>query len=118
MLATERLSFGVVRLELVGAEVYEISLNMNPDQGYKGFGATAIMGCVDYVTERRPVKKFIAAVKKINTPSVRVVEKAGFTRFENLSNQDLLIRRGLDPQTEYYFERRCEKERCGVGSLV
>jgi hypothetical protein len=37
--------------------------------------------------------------------SVKTFLKAGFTQFEGLTTDDVLITRGLDPTFEYYFER-------------
>ncbi|MFA5114012.1 MAG: GNAT family N-acetyltransferase [Candidatus Margulisiibacteriota bacterium] len=67
---------GLLRFDLLGTSFAEVSINLAPAQRGKGFGAPLIaQGC-----RAMAGCSLIARAKESNPASVKVFEKAGFTR--------------------------------------
>lgn len=69
---------GNVRFDLRANGVHEVSINLNPKFRGKGYSSQILKESIDYLSKIRFVKKLFALVKKINIPSQKVFEKAGF----------------------------------------
>ena len=69
---------GVVRFDLRAEGVYEVSINLNPDQRGRGYAPKALRTAADYVIEQRNPHLLFATLKKLNVPSEKSFARAGF----------------------------------------
>jgi len=74
---------GNVRFDLKADGVYEVSINLNPLFRGKGYSADVLAESIEYLRRIRDVKKLFAKTKRINLPSQKAFEKAGFVLMED-----------------------------------
>jgi ribosomal-protein-alanine N-acetyltransferase len=53
-----------------------------PAMQHKGYMTEAVSGLLQWVAQRDDVNTVLAEIHAANTPSIRVVEKNGFTQFD------------------------------------
>lgn len=76
----ERNKIGIIRFEDM-SDVIKISITINPDFLFKGFGAIVISnGIKKFISEKGINKPFVAEIKGDNLASIKVFKKAGFRR--------------------------------------
>lgn len=95
---------GVVRFDLRGVEIYEVSINLGPDHRGKGYGSKILIAAENYLCSIRSPKKLFAKIKKINVQSQKSFAGAEFVFID----RPVVSHKGLEnynPSTEVYCER-------------
>ena len=69
---------GVVRFDLQADGVYEVSINLNPDQRGRGYAPQALIRASEYIISQHHPRKLFATLKKLNVPSEKSFARAGF----------------------------------------
>ena len=92
----------VVRFDRKSENIFETSINLDPDHRGKGYGAKMIAHGVSKIFSDKNAETCIAAVKKINPASWKSFVKAGYAICENKLSEDVMIK-NFDPQIEYYL---------------
>ena len=90
---------GVVRFDRKSENIFETSINLDPDHRGKGYGAKMIAHGVCKTFSDKNAETCFATVKKINLASWKSFVKAGHAICEN----ELLMIKNFDPQFEYYL---------------
>ena len=94
---------GVVRFDRIFGNVFDTSINLNPDHRGKGYGAKMIaLGVYRIARDQKPIT-CIASVKIKNPASWKSFIKAGYTISENIIPEDVRLK-DFDPQTEYFLK--------------
>ena len=109
LLGSER--FGVVRFDLKGDRIYEVSINLKPAFRGKGLASQILEASINYLLTKRSVRKLFATLKKINVPSMKAFARAGFVYAENLIVDHAGLER-FDPESELYCEQFFERPKC------
>ncbi len=68
---------GYVRFDIVGEEA-EISVSIDKAKRGIGYGMAAIKTGSDHILKSRPVQRIVAYIRRTNTASAAVFERAGF----------------------------------------
>lgn len=70
--------------ETLNLESITISINLDPNHRYKGYGKYIIKKTLYHIKKHFPIVRYITSeIKKNNNPSIRVFEKSGFNFVEN-----------------------------------
>lgn len=98
---------GVVRFDWRAEDIYEASLNLNPQHRGLGYAPRILRASIDYLRTVRCLKMVYAPVKKINIPSEKSFLRAGFNF---VANPALLFPEisDIDTETQNYFELKIE----------
>lgn len=96
--------FGVVRFDFKADQVYEVSINLNPDFRGKGLASPLLEASIAHMTGTRKVRKLFATLKKANVPSMKSFAGAGFTYVDSPRVDHAGLER-FTPDTELYCER-------------
>jgi len=99
---------GVVRFDLKTGKIYEVSINLNPVFRNRGYGSIFMKESIRYLSKIRDVKRLFAMLKKVNIPSKKTFEKAGFIIVNNPKEKYSGMEQFL-PETEYYCELILDK---------
>ena len=101
-LQNNKQKIGVARFDRQLNEIYEVSINLNPVFRGQGLGRKILKESIAYLKKNRKVIKLFAGYKKINVPSRKTFEYAGFT---NMSpKQRYPGMEEFDIETECYCE--------------
>lgn len=104
MSTLKNIKLGVVRFDLQEDNIYEVSINLNPEHRGKGYGKKILKNSIDFFLKYHPeTLKLFAMFKKINIASKQTFLHNEFTIVENPSKET----KGLemfDEQTEEYCE--------------
>jgi len=95
---------GVVRFDLKGNRIYEVSINLNPAFRGKKLASQLLNASIDYLISKRNVRKIFASLKRINVPSMKTFVRAGFSFIENPKIDHAGLERFI-PESELYCER-------------
>ena len=93
---------GVVRFDLRAEGVYEVSINLNPDQRGHGYAPQVLKKASEYVIDRHHPWKLFATLKKINVPSKKSFARAGFKYMKPFEHYQGL--QNFLEETELYCE--------------
>jgi RimJ/RimL family protein N-acetyltransferase len=94
---------GVVRFDRIMGNIFDTSINLNPDHRGKGYGAKMIALGVCKIARDKNSNTCVAAVKIKNPASWKSFIKAGYTISENIIPEDVRLK-DFDPQTEYFLK--------------
>lgn len=99
---------GNVRFDLQADGVYEVSINLNPLFRGKSYGSQMLIESINYLKRIRSIRKLLAMMKKINIPSRRAFEKAGFVVKDSEYCYPRIVGR-FSQETEWYCERNFDQ---------
>lgn len=102
ILGTEKV--GVVRFDLKGEGIYEVSINLNPHFRGKGLAPDLLDASIRYLLNKRCVHKLFATLKRINAPSMKTFTRAGFVFVDNPEVGHAGLER-YTSESEFYCER-------------
>lgn len=108
LLGSEKL--GVVRFDLKGDRIYEVSINLNPAFRGEGLAPQILEASIEYLRGKRRVRKLFATLKKINIPSMKSFARADFVYVENPKVDHAGLER-FEPESELYCERFFEPQK-------
>lgn len=75
---------GLVKQTIAGKTYVEIGYHINKIEWSKGYATEAAMSCMDYGFNTLGLNKLISIIDPKNCPSIRVAEKIGFTKEQDL----------------------------------
>lgn len=75
---------GLVKQTIAGKTYVEIGYHINKIEWSKGYATEAAMSCMDYGFNTLGLNKLISIIDPKNHPSIRVAEKIGFTKEQDL----------------------------------
>ncbi|WP_164969472.1 GNAT family N-acetyltransferase [Halarcobacter ebronensis] len=95
---------GVVRFDFKESNIYEVSINLNPEYRGKGYGKLILKASLNFfLKENQEVKKLFAMFKKINVASKKTFLENGFVLVSK-PDMDISGVKKLDMETEEYSE--------------
>jgi len=102
---------GVVRFDLKSKDIYEVSINLNPDFRGQGYGSKILQSSLKFFLETNTeTKKFFAMFKKINISSKKTFLKNGFVIIKSPDKSSIGLER-FDAETEEYCELLNNKDK-------
>ena len=99
----ENKKIGVVRFDEKNENIFEVSINLNPDFRSKGLGKLILKEAISYFQGIKNIKKMFAVFKKVNIASKKTFLQNNFEIKNNIPNITLL--NNFDKNSELYSER-------------
>ena len=92
MFGRDEIKIGIVRLD-IEQEYIDVSINLNPNERGKKLGKKILKVSERYLNESLKEKKLRAEVLKMNIPSQKVFERAGYKLESTKSNMLIYIKK-------------------------